>query len=64
LKRPTLTSYNASVVKIYNATNSIVHFLNKNYFPLHEKRLRLLLRNASVVVVNYVEVIGLAHAKP
>jgi hypothetical protein len=28
----TTSSYNASVVKIYNATNSIARFGNKNYF--------------------------------
>jgi hypothetical protein len=27
---PTITSYNARVVKIYNATNSIVHIYSKN----------------------------------
>jgi hypothetical protein len=29
---PTTVSYNASVVKIYNATNSLVRFENKNIF--------------------------------
>jgi hypothetical protein len=29
---PTTSIYNAIVVKIYNATNSITRFLNKNYF--------------------------------
>jgi hypothetical protein len=31
---PTIASYNASVVKIYNAANSMAHFYNKNYFSL------------------------------
>jgi hypothetical protein len=31
---PTIVSYNASVVKIYNATNSIEFFYNKkDFFP-------------------------------
>jgi hypothetical protein len=29
---PTITSNNASVVKIYNATKRIASFLSKNYF--------------------------------
>jgi hypothetical protein len=29
---PTIVSYNASVVKIYNATNSIARFQNENHF--------------------------------
>jgi hypothetical protein len=29
---PTVLSYNASVVIIYNATNSITHICNKKYF--------------------------------
>jgi hypothetical protein len=31
---PTIASYNASVVKIYNATNSMARFYNKNYFSM------------------------------
>jgi muconolactone delta-isomerase len=29
---PTTSIYNASAVKIYNATNSLARFWNKNYF--------------------------------
>jgi hypothetical protein len=29
---PTIASYNASVVKIYSATNSMARFYNKNIF--------------------------------
>jgi hypothetical protein len=29
---PTIASYNASVVKFYNATNSVARFKNKKYF--------------------------------
>jgi hypothetical protein len=29
---PTTSIYNASVVKIYNATNSLARFWTKNYF--------------------------------
>jgi hypothetical protein len=31
---PTIVSYNAGVVKIYSATNSIARFSDKNYFSL------------------------------
>jgi hypothetical protein len=31
---PTTSSYNASVVKIYSATNSMARFYNKKYFSL------------------------------
>jgi hypothetical protein len=31
---PTIASYNASVEKIYNATNSMARFYNNNYFSL------------------------------
>jgi hypothetical protein len=32
---PTMVSYNASAVKIYNASSSLVRFENKNIFFLH-----------------------------
>jgi hypothetical protein len=35
---PTIVSYNASGVKIYNATNSLVLYENKNIFFLVQKR--------------------------
>jgi hypothetical protein len=35
---PTITSYNASAVKIYNTTNSPVRFENKNIFFYIKKR--------------------------
>jgi hypothetical protein len=34
---PTTVSYNASVVKIYNATSNLVRFKNKNTFFYFEK---------------------------
>jgi hypothetical protein len=41
---PTIASYNASAVKIYNAACSLVRFENKNIFFYREKRLSLLQR--------------------
>jgi hypothetical protein len=41
---PTIVSYNASAVKIYNATSSLVRFENKNIFFCLEKRSSLLQR--------------------
>jgi hypothetical protein len=37
---PTIVSYNAGVVKIYNATSSLAHFKDKNKFFYFEKTLR------------------------
>jgi hypothetical protein len=37
-------SYNASVVKIYGAINSMAHFYSKNYFSPTKKRSSLLQR--------------------
>jgi hypothetical protein len=39
---PTIVSYNASAVKIYNATGSLVRFENKNIFFWLEKRSSIL----------------------
>jgi hypothetical protein len=39
---PTTVSYNASVVKIYNATSSLVRFGNKHILIYFEKRSSLL----------------------
>jgi hypothetical protein len=36
---PTIASYNASAVKIYDATSSLVRFENKNIFLYFEKTL-------------------------
>jgi hypothetical protein len=47
---PTIVSYNASAVKIYDATSSLVRFGNKKYYL--EKRSSLLQR--------WFEVVGLA----
>jgi hypothetical protein len=41
---PTTLSYNASVVKFYNATGSPARFENKNIFFFFEKRYSLLQR--------------------
>jgi hypothetical protein len=35
---PTIASYSASVVKIYNSTSSLVRFENKNIFFYFEKK--------------------------
>jgi hypothetical protein len=35
----TIKSYNASAVKIYNATSSLVHFEKNKYFSLLQKTL-------------------------
>jgi hypothetical protein len=36
---PSIVSYNASALKIYHATNSQVHFKNKNAFSYYKKTL-------------------------
>jgi hypothetical protein len=46
---PTIASYNASVVNFYNATGSIVRFINKNIFFFYSKN-ALAYYNAGVVV--------------
>jgi hypothetical protein len=50
-------SYNASAVKIYNATSSLVRFENKNIFFYLKNALAHY--SAGVVAVNFI-VIGLA----
>jgi hypothetical protein len=57
---PTIVSYNASAVKIYNAASSLVHYERKNIFCYLKKRSSLCtIYNAGVGVVNF-EVVGLA----
>jgi hypothetical protein len=56
---PTIASYNASAVKIYNATSSLVRFANKNIFLCIEKTLYVSYYNACVAVVNS-KAVGLA----
>jgi hypothetical protein len=55
---PTIASYNASVVNFYNATGSIVRFINKNIFFFYSKN-ALAYYNAGVVVV-FFKIVGLA----
>jgi hypothetical protein len=55
---PTIASYNASVVNFYNATGSIVRFINKNIFFFYSKN-ALAYYNAGVVVV-FLKIVGLA----
>jgi hypothetical protein len=55
---PTTVSYNASVVKIYNATSSLVRFENKNIFFYFEKTLLPTTTLALYLVVNF-DVVGL-----
>jgi hypothetical protein len=52
-----MVSYNASVVKIYNAKGSLVRFENKNAFFYFEKSSNLIRRWRSL------EVVGLAPGK-
>jgi hypothetical protein len=52
-------SYNAIVVKIYNAAGSLVHFENINVLIYLEKRYRQLLPLPLYLVVVNSEVVGL-----
>jgi hypothetical protein len=49
---PTIVSYNASAVKIYKVTGSLVRFEDENIFIYVEKTLYPTMYNASAVVVN------------
>jgi hypothetical protein len=49
---PSIVSYNASAVKIYNATNSLASFENKNILLQLQCKNALAYHNAGVVVVN------------
>jgi hypothetical protein len=44
VSNPTIASYNASAVKIYNATSSLERFENKTNFLYYDKRPTLLER--------------------
>jgi hypothetical protein len=50
-QKPTISSYNASVVNFYNATGSLARFEKRNIFSKFEKNV-LAFYNAGVVVVN------------
>jgi hypothetical protein len=54
---PMTLSFNASAVKMYNATNIIARFSNKKYFPYFNNSLAYY--NSGVVAVNSQDV-GLA----
>jgi glutamate formiminotransferase len=58
---PTTVSYNASVVKIYNSTSSLVRFENKTISFYFEETLLWPSNNAGVVVVKS-KVVGLVPA--
>jgi hypothetical protein len=60
---PTIISYNASVVKIYETTSSLVRFETKNIFFHFEKRASLLHTTLALYVVVNSQVIGLAPGK-
>jgi hypothetical protein len=48
-----IASYNASVVNFYNATGSLVRFINKNIFFFYSK-------NALAYLVVNLKIVGLA----
>jgi hypothetical protein len=51
---PTALSYNASALKIYNATRNLVRFENKNMLSYFEKRSSLLQRWRRIGPCNYL----------
>jgi hypothetical protein len=55
---PTIVSYNASLVKIYNATNGLVRLKNKSSFVCFEKCSRLPTTTLALYVVVYSKVVG------
>jgi hypothetical protein len=58
---PTIVSYNASAVKKYNATSSLMSLTTKNIFSyIQRKTLKPTTYNAGVTVVLNSEDIGLA----
>jgi hypothetical protein len=69
---PTVVSYNASTIKIYNATSSLVRFENKKVFFHFERNNALAYYNAALIKnafkisikTNFKIFLSLLHKRP